>query len=442
VSTVTVQTDHVRLFEQAAMLSWGDVPPELRAHASRVFADTIGVILAGGRQPEVVALAADRGRFFGVGSGASTMLVDGLPRTSAAGAAFVNGTAGTFLELDEACPPASHPAIHVLPAAFAVAEALGSTGRDLMRAFVAGYEVVARLFDAYQLPYPIHPHGHLGAVGAAVAVAMLRGVAPAEPASIAASLPILATWDACLEGATVRNTWAGAAAETGVRANALAKAGFTGSRTAMATAFGGLVGALGDPGALVHEVDPERLRIGQNYFKFHSACAGAHPALDATLAFGPIPAEQVEDVLVEVAPQNWKLNAQSRGNELSNRFSIPYAVAAAIVHGHTGPAAFATDPQVQRLASRVTVRAAPDLDAPYPPTRMPARVSVSVGGRVSTRAVEHPYGHVTNPASPERLRAKFESIVPAEMVGRYGDLIGIEDITDVRELFLTASVPS
>jgi 2-methylcitrate dehydratase PrpD len=440
VSTVTAEIDHVRLYEQAAKLSWRDVPPELRAHATRVFADTIGAILAGGREPAVVALATDRAPLFGLDSGTSTMLVDGLPRTSVARAAFVNGTAGTFLELDEACPPASHPAIHVLPAALAVAEAVGSSGRDLMRAFVAGYEVVARLFDAYQLPYPVHPHGHLGAVGAAVTVAMLRGVDPAEPASIAASLPVLATWDACFEGATVRNTFAGVAAETGVRANVLADAGFTGSRTALVTAFGGLVGELGAPEALLRDVDPADLRIGQNYFKFHSACAGTHPALDATLAFGPIAAEHVEDVLVELAPQNWKLNAQSRGNGLSNRFSIPYAVAAAIVHGHTGPDAFTTDPRVQRLAARVTVRAATDLDAPYPATRMPARVSVSIGGRTSTRSVEHPYGHVTNPASPERLRAKFESIVPAGMVGLYEDLIGIEDLGDVRQLFVPARV--
>jgi 2-methylcitrate dehydratase PrpD len=113
---MTVQVDHVRLFEQAAMLSWGDVPPELRAHAARVFADTIGAILAGGRQSEVVALASDRERSFGAGSGSSTMLVDGLPRTSAAAAAFVNGTAGTFLELDEACPPqATRPYMYFRP---------------------------------------------------------------------------------------------------------------------------------------------------------------------------------------------------------------------------------------------------------------------------------------------------------------------------------------
>jgi 2-methylcitrate dehydratase PrpD len=418
-----------RLVSAAAGLEWSRVPERLRAHAALVLADTIGAVLAGAEHREVSALARD------ISGGSSTVLVPGLPRSTPTDAAFINGTAGTFLELDEACPPFSHPAIHVLPAALAVAEDLGRSGAELMTAFVAGYEVVVRLFDAYRMPYPVHPHGHLGAVGAAVAVAMLRRADPVEPALIAASLPILATWDPCLDGSTVRNTWAGIASETGIRANRLSEAGFTGSPTAQDTAFGTLIGTLAEPDALTRPVDPERLRIGTNYFKFHSACAGTHPALDAALALGPIDAEHVESILVETAPQNWKLNGRSQGNDLSNRFSIPYAVAAAIVHGHTGPAAFATEPRVMRLAELVEVRAAPDLDSPST-DRMPARVTVVVSGRTETASVEQPYGHPARPASAERLREKFRAIV--RLRGKdplYERLLAVEECADVSGLF-------
>ena len=432
---LAADVDHAALITEASRLSWSDVPTDLRSHAVRVFADTIGVIIAGARQPEIAALVADREPLFAAGEGSATALVRSLPRMSAPRAAFVNGTAGTFLELDEACPPWSHPAIHVLPAALAAAETLGSSGRELMTAFVAGYEVVARLFDAYRLPFPLHPHGHLGAVGAAVAVAMLRRADALEPAAIAASAPILTTWDSCFEGATVRNAWAGLAAEAGLRSNALAQTGFTGSRTALGTAFGKVAGEISDLAALTRPIEPSALRIGRNYFKFHSACAGTHPALDATMALGRFAADEVESVLVEVAPQNWKLFAQSRGNELSNRFSIPYAVAAAIVHGHTAPEAFRNDDRVARLATRVSVRTAPDLDAPDPHTRMPARVTVRAGDRTFTRAIEHPYGHVENPASTDRLREKFDLLTASMDVGLYDRLLAIEQQRDVGTLF-------
>jgi 2-methylcitrate dehydratase PrpD len=424
------------LVSHVAKLSWSEVPQDLRAHAVRVFADTIGVMIAGGLRPEMTSLARGEVPLFDAGSGRSTILVPGVPRAGAAHAAFMNGTAGTFLELDEACPPASHPAIHVLPAALAAAQALQRSGPELMAAFVAGYEVVARLFDAYRLPYPVHPHGHLGAVGAAVSVALLRRADAVEPALIASSLPILATWDPCLEGATVRNTWAGVAAEFGIRANLLATAGFTGSRTSHVTAFGRLVGTLVDPEALRRPVDPAELRIRDNYFKFHSACAGTHPPLDATIALGRIDPAAVKSVLVETSSQNWKLNGQSRGNDLSNRFSIPYAVAAAIVHGHTGPSAFVTDARVTSLATRVQVRAADDLDSEESPARMPARVTVVLVDRTVTHTVDYPYGHGANPASPKRLRAKFEDIVAIPGAsGLYDQLRDIDKVDDVARLF-------
>lgn len=424
------------LVSNIARLTWPEIPLGLRAHAVRVFADTVGVTLAGGLQPEMIGLAREDAPLFDSGPGPASALVPGLPRVGAARAAFINGTAGTFLELDEACPPASHPAIHVLPAALAAAQALRRSGPELMAAFVAGYEVVARLFDAYRLPYPLHPHGHLGAVGAAVSVAMLRRADAVEPALIASSLPILATWDPCLEGATVRNTWAGVAAEFGLRANLLATAGFTGSRQSHVTAFGHLVGTLEEPEALQRPIDLAALRIHSNYFKFHSACAGAHPPLDATIALGRLDPDDVRSVLVETSPQNWKLNGQSRGNDLSNRFSIPYAVAAAIVHGHTGPAAFVTDARVMSLAARVHVRAADDLDTPDLPARMPARVTVFLRGRTLTQAVDYPYGHSANPASSARLRAKFEDIVAIDGASTlYDQLLEIDQVDDVAGLF-------
>ena len=183
------------LVSSAQSLQLDDVSADVLGHASRVIADTLGVIFGGGKRPEIEALIRGDGRlFFAPAGGTAQLLVPGLPGADPTSAAFVNATAGTFLELDEGYRPTGHPSIHVLPTALAAAQVLHASGRELMATFLSGYEVTACLFEAYRPTYPLHPHGHFGAVGAAVAAACLRGVDALEPAAIAATLPLLPTW--------------------------------------------------------------------------------------------------------------------------------------------------------------------------------------------------------------------------------------------------------
>jgi 2-methylcitrate dehydratase PrpD len=425
------------LISSAQTLQLDDVPADDLVHTSRVVADTLGVVFGGGKRPEIEALVRGDARLFHAPSqGTAQLLVSDMPAADPTSAAFVNATAGTFLELDEGYRPTGHPSIHVLPAALAAAQSLHASGRELMTAFLSGYEVTARLFEAYRLTYPLHPHGHFGAVGAAVAVARLRGVDPLEPAAIASTLPLLPVWQPCTEGATARNAYTGTAAAVGLTANRLATAGFTGSREARDAAFGGLVGQLVRPEALSAPVDPENLRITRNYMKLHSACALSHSALDAVLALDPLPvAEEVEGVEVETVSNNLKIARQARPNDLSTRFSLPYAVAAAIVHGHTRPEAFVPEKRVAELAKRVEVRAAEDLEDAWPDAA-PARVRIRTRNVAYTERVDNPRGHHSNPASPAQLRSKFELLVGGAEPGRlYERLLGIRDVEDVASLF-------
>lgn len=428
--------DPGELILSARLLRLEDVPRRVLDHALRVVADTVGVALAGGRRPEIEALVRGEDPLFpGPSGGPAQMLAPGLPGADPASAAFVNATAGTFLELDEGYRPTGHPAMHVVPAALAAAQALRSSGTEFVAAVLGGYEVTARLFEAYRLTYPLHPHGHFGAVGAAVAVARLRGVDAAEPAAVASTLPLLPVWQPCTEGATARNAYTGTAAAMGLTANRLAAAGFTGSREAQRAAFGGLVGRLVRPEALRDPVDPENLGITRNYMKLHSACALSHSALDAVLALEPLPlADDVERVEVETVSNNMKIAGQARRNDLSTRFSIPYAVAAAIWHGHTGPEAFVPDGRVAALAERVQVRAAEDLEDSWP-SSAPARVTVHTRDGARAQRVDNPRGHYSNPASPEELRSKFELLAGGNAEGLYERLLGLEDVDDMAGIF-------
>jgi 2-methylcitrate dehydratase PrpD len=367
-----------------------------------------------------------------------TATVFGAPHLSSTAerAAFLNATAGSFLELDEGVRPTGHPGMQVVVPALAAAEATAADGTALLTAVLAGYEVASRLFSGFRLTYPVHPHGHFGAVGGAVAVALVTGADPLEAARIAATSPILSIWDACYDGATARNTWMGSAAQSAVRASALAQAGFTGSARAFEIAFGEIAGTLIDEDAITAPLDYDRLGIRRNYFKLHSACALTHAALDAVFRLAPIDIGAIDRIVVETVSNNMKLDRQAAPNALSARFSLPYAVAAGAVLGRIDPDSFVYREDIARLAERVEVRVAADLEARWPESS-PARVTVE--SRDGTRAaeVQNPHGHHLDPVDAAELRAKFDRLVADPVVAEswWRGLTGLAEVKDCSQLF-------
>lgn len=414
----------------AAEITLDRVPAASLERAGLIVADTLGVILAGARSPEMIKLTAVR-----AGGGPATVLGPSPASADPEAAAFLNATAGTFIELDEGMRPTGHPAMHVVPAALAVAEQQGATGAELLRAVIVGYEVTSRLFTAFRLTYPVHPHGHFGAVGAAVAVAELLGSDPVEAARIASTTPLLPVWQPCYEGATVRNTYTGWANEIGVRSAALAAAGFTGSSQALEASYGQVAGSVVDPEALCAPVDHDQLGIQRNYFKRHSACALSHAALDALLGEPLPPADQIEEVRVETVRNNLKLARSARANSLSGRFSLPYAVATAILLGRTDVDAFQYRPEVAAWSERVTVEAADDLEECWPDAA-PARVTVVSRNETITRRVDNPHGHHSDPLTVGELREKFDTLAATSTSdGLWHRLTNLVEVADCRSLF-------
>lgn len=393
----------------AADLIRRPLPTNVRTHAALLAADTLGVMLAAGRRPESAALVhgddLTGSWLVEPGSGpAARFLTAGYGYGTPDRAAYVNATLGCALELDEGMRPTGHPAMHVLPAALAAAEATGASWAELITAFTAGYEVVAGLFDGFRLRPPTHPHGHLGAAGAAVAVALLTGEDPPAMARAAATIPLLTTWPPCLEGANVRNTWAGHAASAGVLARRLVRAGFRGSPSSYDTAFDGLVGDR-------VEIDPGLFgtRITRGYVKLYSACAITHSAIEAALALHPT--GPIEAVRVAVNANSLKTDAPPGQTDLSRRFSIPYAVAVALLRGDADRGRFDTpDPEALDLAARVTVAEDPEATAAWPDLS-PASVTITApDGAARTARADDAYGHPGNRAPVEAVRDKFLSL--------------------------------
>ena len=425
-----------------------DLPPDAIAAAQDVVLDTIGAITAGSRLDEnanFARLAADM-------SGPGEATVIGHPhRVQPVWATMVNATAGVALEMDEGNRVGGgHPSIHVTPGALAMAEDLGSTGADTLAAIVAGYEVTSRIGTATQVKPEVHSHGTWGTIGTAAATARLMGFNPSQTKlamNLAMSMSPANTWTPCLEGATVRNLYPGRSGFQGIMAAHLSKCGFTAVADGPADLYGALLGDGFDPDAVVDGLgNLDNLRIRQNYFKFHACCLYNHPALDAVqniLRETPFAAGDVKQITVTAPSIARIMDDPAPANMLAAKFSIPYAVAAAVCYGKTDVSAFLPervgDDDIRQLAQRVEIAADADMNLrryDYPAARVAVQLS---DGRALQSSVISQRGDATNPASRAQLLDKFRSLAEPtlgdEGVGQVIDAAGrLEKLASISEL--------
>ena len=444
-------SDHPEYLENLAEFVAGlrlDALGDDAAEASRtVVLDTIGAIMAGSRLPENRKLAKMAAKMSGVG--VSTII--GHPGMAGPTlASLVNGTAGVSLEMDEGNRlGGGHAAIHVIPPALAVAEEAGAGGRDFLEAVIAAYEVTSRIGTGTVVRSEVHSHGTWGTIGAAAATARLMGLSRAETVealNIAASMSPANTWTPCIEGATVRNLYPGRSAMQGIMAANLVLCGFTGIQDGPADVYGSLLGNGFKSEAVCEGLGAGPLRIQQNYFKLHACCLYNHPALDgmqSILSRERFSADDVERIDVLVPPIATIMSDPAPPNMLAAKFSLPYAVAAAVTQGATDVTAFyqdrLDDEATLALAQRVSVAADPEMDLrryDYPA----ARVTVSLhNGRILSESVVAHHGDHRNPATPSELREKF-AFLTEEPMGKtrsrkVADTVArLEELADIREL--------
>ena len=438
-----------RLAEFVAETRFEDLPPDTISAARDVVLDTLGAITAGSRLEENANFARLAAEMSGPGQAG----VIGHPyRTQPVWATFVNATAGVALEMDEGNRVGGgHPSIHVTPGALAVGEDLGSSGRDVLSAIILGYEVISRVGTATEVKAEVHSHGTWGTIGTAAATARLMGFDAAQTKlamNLAMSMSPANTWTPCLEGATVRNLYPGRSGFQGIMAAHLSRCGYTAISDGPADLYRTFLGDGFDPEAVVDGLGSDTYRIQQGYVKFHACCLYNHPALDAVenlLQESPFTAGDVERIVVTAPPIAQIMADQEPENMLAAKFSIPYAVAAAVCHGATDVSAFLPDRvanrDVRQLAQKVEVAADDAMSLrryDYPS----ARVSVHLrDARTLESSVVSQRGDATNPASREQLLGKFRSLAgptlgddgvrrAVETAERMDTVVSITELTD------------
>lgn len=427
------------------------VPEEAIAQARRAVLDTLGVALAGSREESARTVAdwvqEQHGR------ADATVLGQGF-RAPGPDAALVNGTAGHALDYDDvSLPMRGHPSVPLLPAVLAVGEKLGSSGRDLLTAFVLGFEVETRLGRAIgQAHYALgwHATSTLGTLGAAAACARLLGL---DAGRTQMALGIAASLAGGLQqnfGTMTKPLHAGWAARNGVVAAELAARGFTADPRALEGESGFLRAMSG--GA---EVDLEPLAaLGEPYeitssgigVKLYPCCYAVHRSLDAGLelrARHGVDAERIAGVRVEVSRGTlMPLRGEPPATGLEGKFSLEYCLAAALVDGRVGLASF-TDEAVRRPAVRelmAKVEAKEGSEAGAFPIGGYAEVRIVLQDRTEhSLRVDIPRGDPSRPLSWEELVEKFRDcagvVLAGEAVERAVRIVErLDALPDVRSL--------
>jgi len=423
-----------------------DIPEAVRRHARLVLLDTLGVILAGSERPEMRALREHLAPTAGSGA---TVYARGWPIHDARTASLFNGIAGRSIELCEGLRFVSgQAAMQVLPGVLAVAENAHSTGREMLAAFILGYDVVGRLAGGFT-PRPLaHQNGQVSLLAAAAAGARLHGLDAAgvsRAMRIATTLLLTPSYTNAVAGATTLNVAGGMSGFAAALAPELALAGFEAQPDAIEEALGQLVGGGFTPEHALDELGA-RWEITRNYFRLYACCNPIHPVLDC-LAAALAELRPTPDQVARIDVQTYRFASVMRNpdppNYFASKYSLPHAAAAMVVRGHAGFAALddtaLEDPVIAALRHRVHISEDPEMTAVVPRLR-PARVTVTLNdGRQATHARQSHRGDFQEPFAESEIRGKFRELAatvlsPAGVAAVEHAVERCEDWTSVGEL--------
>ena len=396
-----------KLVDFALRVAHGEVPDEVSKRAKLIMADTLACVIRGYRTDYIRSVSRRFRSDVGVAN-----LISTHAKAVPGAAALLNSSAGTVLELDEGHRVGgSHMAVQGLPAAIAVGQANNIGGRQLVRAFVAGYEVGVRVgWSLKPLRRGLHTHGTWAAVGAAVSSALAQPeidrATVLQSIRIACNTAHSTTWKSAHEGALVRNFYAGLASMSGVIANAMASEGVTGPADAISSALAPAVSSTGDLQRDPTEGLGERFMMLSNYFKKYPCCGYTHSLVEALGKVRVDSTTDIERVDIRTFGEAAALGNSKPVNSLAAKFSIPYIVSNYFLYKELTISTF-DEASVQRdawreLASRVHVNIDEKMEARYPQEWGTELDVVLKDGSVLHSACQN-----ANVVTEEELRTKF-----------------------------------
>ncbi|MBK5408798.1 MmgE/PrpD family protein [Pseudomonas sp. TH34] len=429
-----------------AELNYEQLPDDVLARTEDLFLDWLASALASqGAHP--IPLFERYARRMGPANGPAQIIVNG-GSSSAYFAALVNGASSHLVEQDDLHNSSVlHPATVVFPAAFAAAQDLGKSGRELLLASVAGYEAGIRIGEFMgRSHYRIfHTTATVGTLAAAVAVGKLLDFNQEQFINLLGSAGTQAAglWEFLRDAADSKQLHTAKAAADGLLAAYLTADGLTGARNI-------LEGDQGMAAGMSTDADPGKLsdRLGSRWalletsFKFHASCRHTHPAADALLDLMQREGISHEHITrVETRVHQGAIDVLGRVTLPQTvhqaKFSMGTVLGLIAVHGKAGLTEFhelaLTDPAVSAFRDKVSMTLDAEVDGAYPQRWLGRVIVTTVDGRVLHGAIDEPKGDPGNTLNRAELADKFQRLTqfsgartPAQTAGL------IEKVWDLR----------
>jgi 2-methylcitrate dehydratase len=422
-------------------LRYEDLPNSVVERAKHLIIDSIGCAL-GSVGAEPVRIAQEMAAEVAAAGGApsATLLVSGKP-TTVEMASFANGVMVRYLDFNDTYTGQGtiHPS-DMLPAALAVAQGCGSSGKDLLLATVIGYEVICALTDSDLVMHPVGTtlwdQATFGVVSAAALAARLMGLTH-EQTVHAISLAVVSHMAlgqtrvgevSCWKGAALAN-----AARNAIFCVRLAQKGMTGPVQVFEGSRGFFVAA----GKSIPPLDlagPGRpFRIMRTRVKAYPAGYHSQSAIDAALQLrsrvGRV--DDIEHIRLETfaaavramgtSESCWKPETRESADH-----SLPFTIAMALIHGeltidHYEQERF-KDADVRGLLRKIEVHLGEEPQKAWPGVPLSVlRVRLRDGSEHTARVSFH-VGHFESPMTEAQQEAKFKELaarcnMPGEQAG-------------------------
>ncbi len=433
-------------------LRYEDIPSAALDWTASAFIDTVGVTLAGIKEdgPRILLTVP------GVAAAPGPALILGTNcRTSVTDAALVNGVAAHALDYDDvAGSMGGHPSAMLVPALLPLAEMLGSSGRELVTAYVAGFETacrIARGVHHHHYDKGWHPTATLGIFGTVAGAARLLGLSDEHTAIALGMATSFAAGLKANFGTMTKPLHVGHGIRDGVFAALMAKQGFTANPGAFEHKQGFLdvfngTGTYDTARILDEWYDPfECGGAGYPGLKPYPCCGSTHPSISRMIDLAQRHDLRPDRVAhITVMPHARRLphtdNPDPRSS-LAAKFSMQYCVARALTDRSVklshfeGDAPF--DPAVRALMQRLDAYPHPDMAVDWGTEVI---VETTDGARLASRLDDYPSrGPAGEPMTHAELWTKFadcaeRSLSRARLSAVFDALTGVASLANVHDL--------
>ena len=337
-----------QLAEFVSDLSYEDIPAEVSERAKRLILDVTGIIIRARNDAESTPSLISAVEKLGLADGTCSVMGDGRSYAPTA-AALINGALAHSLDFDDTHAEGSiHSSAPIVPAALAAAEMSDASGKELIAAVVAGYEVQIRLSLALNptahYDQGFHPTATCGVFGAAAAAGKLLGMdADGIQSAFGIALSQAAgSMEFLVDGAWTKRSHVGQAAQNGLMCAVMAAEGFKGVKQA----FEGRAGFLH---AYSPQSEPKRAaeNLGESWetmrlaVKPYPSCRYSHAAIDGIVSLMKehgLSADDVEEVEIGLPENGWKIiggpeDKTKPKSVVDGQFSMPFCAAVALREG-------------------------------------------------------------------------------------------------------------